>query len=304
MASLRGRSLGNASAATTLSRGGVSGLIWSAEGIFIFQRPVCGGTCADFALYSLGTTAVARKIAKWGKFMPEGTITLREAASRLARIRNPKGKKIESSRLLNVLRSGQLRAGFYFLHGAAWIEIPLWYWQAIGADRFRGIGRKAGDPKSGTYKIKANEIPEEVARVICTLVAQDEKFSGEHQTKTLQEAVADVVGATAVEHEVTIKTRDFDAHLDSRGLQEHNPAPKVGRGRKEGWRELCSYMAAYFGAHYRDRPAEALKIEQAKVDIINLAKNRVSDLPVADTIKEQISNAIALLERNEFKLKK
>jgi hypothetical protein len=241
--------------------------------------------------------------SRGGVSVTEETITLREAASRLARIRNSKG--IESSRLLNVLRSGQLRAGFYFLHGTEWIEIPLWYWQAIGADRFRRLGRKEGDPKSGTYKIKANEIPEEVARVICKLVAQDEKCSGEHQIKTLQEALADVVGATAIEHEVTIKTRDFDAHLDSRGLQEHIPAPKVGRGRKEGWRELCSYMAAYFGAHYRDRPAEALKIEQAKVDIINLAKNRgVSDLPVADTIKEQISNAIALLERNEFKLKK
>ena len=63
-------------------------------------------------------------------------------------------------------------------------------------------------------------------------------------------------------------------------------------------------MAAYFAAHYRDRGTEPLKIEQAKFDILELAKNGgVSDLPTADTIKEQISKAIAFLKRPEFKLK-
>jgi hypothetical protein len=234
--------------------------------------------------------------------MPEETITLREAARRLARIRKPKGKGIESSRLLSLLRSGELKAGCYFFRGTVWIEIPLAHWQGIDANKFR-IGRKAGDPKSGTYKIKANAIPDQVANVLCKLIAREE-VSGQQQTKPLQEEIAEVVGATATEYEATIKTKDFSDYLQRHGLEENKTTTNVGTRRKEGWRELCSYMAAYFAAHYRDRGTEPLKIEQAKFDILELAKNGgVSDLPTADTIKEQISKAIAFLKRPEFKLK-
>ncbi len=59
--------------------------------------------------------------------MPEETMTLRDAARRfrLARLKNPKAKGIASSELLGLLRSGELKAGFYILNGTAWIEIPV-----------------------------------------------------------------------------------------------------------------------------------------------------------------------------------
>lgn len=49
--------------------------------------------------------------------MPEETMTLRDAARRfrLARLKNPKAKGIASSELLGLLRSGELKAGFYNL---------------------------------------------------------------------------------------------------------------------------------------------------------------------------------------------
>jgi len=81
--------------------------------------------------------------------VPEETITLREAARQLARKENPKGKAIQSSNLLSVLRSGELKAGFYFWDGTTWIEIPDAHWGKINSTKF-GIGRKRRDPKSGT----------------------------------------------------------------------------------------------------------------------------------------------------------
>jgi hypothetical protein len=64
-------------------------------------------------------------------------------------------------------------------------------------------------------------------------------------------------------------------------------------------------MAAYFAAHQRDRGAEVLKIKQAKNDIHKFAKDdMVKNLPAEDTIKEEISKALVLLEDPRFKLKK
>jgi hypothetical protein len=224
----------------------------------------------------------------------EETISLREAARRMARIRNPKGSGIESGRLLSLLRSGELKAGFYFLGGTVWIAIALAHWQEIDSNKFR-IGRKPDDPKSGTYQVKANEFAEEVAHALWN----------NEQTSQSREAVTAVIKETVKRYEVAVKTEDFELYLRLRGLDENKTTTNVGRPRKEGWRELCSYMAAYFAAHQRDRGAEPLKIDQAKTDIINIARDdAVHDLPDETTIKEQISEALVLLKDERFNLRK
>jgi hypothetical protein len=106
--------------------------------------------------------------------MTEETLVLRDAARRLARIKNPEATKIEASELLGLLRSGALKAGFYFLNGKSWIEIPLTHWEATGSNSFRRIGVKQDDPKSGTYKIRANRFPDQVASIICKEVGATE----------------------------------------------------------------------------------------------------------------------------------
>jgi hypothetical protein len=225
--------------------------------------------------------------------MPEETITLRNAAQRLARIRSPKGRGIESSRLLSLLRSGELKAGFYFLGGTIWIGIPLAHWQGIDSTQFR-IGRKRDDPTSGTYQIKASEFAKEVAP---TLWNND-------QPGPSREEVTAVIKETANPYQVAVKTEEFQQYLKRHQLDENKTTTNVGRRRKESWRELCSYMAAYFAAHQRDRGAEPLKIDRAKTDIIKIATDdQVPDLPEETTIKEQISKAIDFLQRSEFKLR-
>ena len=130
----------------------------------------------------------------------------------------------------------------------------------------------------------------------------NEETSGQHQIESA--SVADVIKATAQRYEVVVKTKDFQQYLHRHGLDKIKTTTGVGRRRKEGWRELCSYMAAYFAAHQRDRGPEPLKIDRAKTDIIKIATDdQVPDLPEETTIKEQISKAIDFLKRPEFKLK-
>jgi hypothetical protein len=236
--------------------------------------------------------------------MPEETITLREAARRLARIRRPKGKGIESSKLLNVLRSGELKAGYYIMGGALWIEIPLMYWQAISSDRFRRIGQNPDDPKSGTYKIRTSTtLVDQVADLICKAVEEHSPTKG-HDAGAMRNAVTAVVNEAAKSYEVTVKATHFLEYLKNHGLEEKVASTNVGRKRKEGWRELCSYMAAYFAAYQRDR-GRPPKIDQAQTDIIKIAKgDNVLDLPDETTIKDQISQAVGFLDRPEFKLRK
>jgi hypothetical protein len=112
------------------------------------------------------------------------------------------------------------------------------------------------------------------------------------------------IKSAARAHEVLIRSTVFEGYLQRNKLAE-KPADNIaGRQQKAGWRELCSYMAAYFAAHQRDRTTETLKISQAKDDILEAAKQGgVSDLPTADTLKEQIAKAKTLLDGGVFKLK-
>ena len=237
--------------------------------------------------------------------MPEETMTLRDAARRLARIRNPKGRGIESSKLLGLLRSGELKAGFYILDGKAWIEIPLTHWATTPGNKFRRIGRIRHEPKSGAYPVRANEFPDQVARTICKEIEVNERALGQHENQPNLEAITAVVDAAAKSYEVTIKTKEFSDYLQRQGMEETITTAKGGRPEKEGWRGVCRYMAAYMAAHYRDLPTAHLKIKESSDEIFRLAnEDDVPDLPTADTIKEEVSKAIKLLERKDFHLKK
>src|SRR5437588_7771533 len=112
--------------------------------------------------------------------MPEETMTLRDAARRLARLKNPKAKGIASSEWLSLLRSGELKAGFYILNGTAWIEIPVAHWERTGSNKFRSLGRKRNNPKSGAYKVRADKFPDQVATFVCKEIKLNEQTSGRH----------------------------------------------------------------------------------------------------------------------------
>ena len=190
--------------------------------------------------------------------MAEETTTLRDAARRLARAKNPKAKGIQSAELFSVLRAGNLRAGFFILEGSVWVEIPISHWESLAREKFAGIGRKPNDPKSGSYRIRGNQFSDQIAKIISDQIQVDR-----HDPKTALATISAVIAAAEKMTEVTIKTRDITNYLQTLGLNEQFSTGKAGRHRKEGWREICSYMAAYMTAHFRDQPSKALKIKEA-----------------------------------------
>jgi hypothetical protein len=235
--------------------------------------------------------------------MPEQTMTLRDAAQSLARAKNPKAKGIQSSKLLNLLKSGELKAGFYILSGSMWIEIPLAHWETIGTDKFC-IGRDPDVPRSGTYKLSLSKFSPQVAQAICKQLDGNERSAG-HNPSSKIDLLTAVVVAGAKSYEVTVKTKDFTDYLDSHGLKEPITAAKGGRHQKEGWRDLSSYMAAYMAAHQRDRPQDHFTAENSAQEIFLLAKaNNVPDLPSAQSIKLQVSKTMNLLQEPQFNMKK
>src|SRR6476469_2936201 len=147
--------------------------------------------------------------------MPEETMFLRDAALRLARTRNPKTNRIQSSKLFSALQTGERKAGVYILNGTEWIEIPETYWLGINSNKFRRIAR-TDDPKSGTYTLRVTEFPGEVARIICNEIRLNEESSRKHQTELA--SITDVIKATAQQYEVVVKTKEFQQYLQRPGL--------------------------------------------------------------------------------------
>jgi hypothetical protein len=94
-------------------------------------------------------------------------------------------------------------------------------------------------------------------------------------------------------------------YLETHRPEERITTTNVGAPRKEGWRDICSYVAAYMTAHQRDLPEVRMKIKESSEEIFRLATaDEVKDLPSAGAIKEEVSKAMMLLKRDDFQLKK
>lgn len=234
--------------------------------------------------------------------MAEETMILREVARRLAIIKNAKATGVDVDKLHSLLRLGELLAGFYLMGGTVWIDVPVAHWEVISSAKMRKITRKPNEPKSGSYKLRASKFPDQVASVICKQVEAKEETPNQDLTKS--GLVTAVIVAADKSYEVTIRTRTFLEYLERHGIQETITAIKPGRPQMN-WRGVCRYMVAYTVAHYRDLPALQLKINELSAEIIRRAEvDGVTGLPAADTIKEELSKAMDLLERADFQFKK
>ena len=98
--------------------------------------------------------------------MTDTPVTLREAARRISRAKNPKSTGTHAAGLLEMLRSGDLRAGIHFLNATEWIEIPLAYWHKTTSDALEKIKHSSNNQKPGVYRVKATKFPEAVSRIL------------------------------------------------------------------------------------------------------------------------------------------
>jgi hypothetical protein len=221
----------------------------------------------------------------------EQTITLRDVARRLAPLRHSRDK-VASDELLDLLKSGEITAGFRFPGCTIlWIKIPVIYWVPFSSNKFRIIRHSSKKKNSGVLTVQLGEFAEDIVN---QLNAQLEN----KKTKDLDEWKA-LLKATTLSYEVEITVSEWANYLNRHNLTEPDPEikSKSGRHEKTGWRALSVIIGAYIIKHYQETH-EHIKIEEASKKIYKLAEaDKIPDLPAAPTIKEMLSKIHARAEK-------
>ena len=224
----------------------------------------------------------------------EPNISLREVAKRLGRILRLRKGQLPLSRLLRLLQSGDLKAGFLFPgHIASWIPIPTAYWASVGTDKFRSLGYAKNDKhKTGTFKVQISPFADEYVRIVSQAVEKDRENKGKIQsTATVFDELKVAISAASDRYEVVIPECEWADYLARHELEEpaSETKAKSGRHEKTGWRDLSVIIGAYIIKHYQTTK-EQIKIEEASKKIYELAKDdNISNLPSAPTIKDTLS---------------
>jgi hypothetical protein len=95
------------------------------------------------------------------------TLTLRAVALELGKSQAPNNSKIADGKLLGLLKSGELTAGFEFPGLVTrWVPIPATYWMRITSDKFRGIRRGGNSRADGTYKVRVSSFVDEYFQLV------------------------------------------------------------------------------------------------------------------------------------------
>jgi hypothetical protein len=209
------------------------------------------------------------------------TISLRDAGRRLA-LSNRANETVAFGRLLALLKSGQIQAGFQFplQDTVAYIRIPTHYWPTVSSEKFKIIRVAKSNPRSGAYKVKIRQFPAEVAAQVVKTVKPERR----------DEAWQAILAATAQAYEVVILESDWSAYEQSCPMLPVQAVRKsnAGRKEKEGWRDLIDFVGAYIVKHYQDSK-EPIKSDPAAERIRNLAHDAgVFDLPEKSTISDKL----------------
>jgi hypothetical protein len=221
------------------------------------------------------------------------TITLRDVALRLARLPKSGTGKIADSKLLGLLKAGELKAGFHFPGPfTSWILISPSYWAGISSDEFRSIRISAKNRnRNGTFKVRLSQVANECVDVIF----QHLNIEKDGKDDAVWREVKATLAAASRRYEVCIPEQDWEDYLQRHHLEE--PAPdtkgKAGRRQKEGWRHLCVLVGAYLIKHRR-MTTEQPKFEEAARQIHKIGKDEaIPGLPAWPTIKGAISEIYA-----------
>lgn len=230
------------------------------------------------------------------------TTSLREIAVRLARFPISKSRdKIADVRLLSLLKTGELSAGFHFpgLVGS-WIQIPVAYWLGVTGDKFRSIRYASGDKKrTGVFKVKISDFAQEYADLVLNASKSAAKSERNRDlTALFVEELRLAISAAAADYEVVILERDWEVYLQRNKLQEPpaHEKSKVGRHPKTSWRDLSIIIGAYLMKHCETEKGR-LKIVEASKNIHKIATNDgIEDLPASDTIKDVLAKMKSMAE--------
>lgn len=209
-------------------------------------------------------------------------ISLRDVVARL----NPDSNTREYSKLLGLLKVGQIKAGFRFpAFGSLWIEIPKTFWSSVDSAKFRTLRLNKDNPSSGTFRVRLADFAEQISEVVAQRSEPEKHF-------------AEVLAATEQRYEVEILEEEW-ARFSVASPSSLPPPPrksKPGRQELESWRDLCVYIGGYIMKHHK-KTSERMKLVEASKKIHEIAKSdKIRGLPAAGTIERVLSDIVAKAE--------
>jgi hypothetical protein len=214
---------------------------------------------------------------------PISTITLREAAVRLAELHVTRDK-VAHGRLLSLLRSGEIDAGIQFAVDAQtyWLEIPAAYWVQMSSDKMRIISQSRDRRGSGALKLRLGEFPEQVAATVTHV----------HGHQLDNKAWAPVLAACAKSFEVVISQSSWDGYIAKIPQPAVSSGPGSGRREKAGWRPALVITGAYIIKHFRETK-EKIKPKEAADVIYKLCQDEgIAELPASATIADELAKIL------------
>jgi hypothetical protein len=218
------------------------------------------------------------------------TISLHDAGRRLAELHGSR-EQVACGRLLGLLKTGQIKAGFQFSAGStlSWIAIPAHYWAKVSSNKFKIIRYSKTSPKSGALTVRLSEFAEEV-------VTQLNEAPGHERAAS--DKWKGVLAATSHRYEVAIIEADWIAYEKQNPPSEPAPKKKSKLGRPpKNRKELCVIIGAYIIKHHQVSPEAKIKVELASEVIHKIAEDdKIFDLPTAPTIKEALSSILSRAE--------
>lgn len=219
--------------------------------------------------------------------MPVETMTLRDAALKLAELHRVGRDKVPAGMLLAKLRAGEIAAGFRFPgRSELWTRIPAQYWSRVSSDKFRSIRNISTNPGSGSFKIRPGRF--------ASLLAGE--LLGRVDLNDVEELSGFLDGASRqCEIEIEIKElEDYKARNslhESKETKETKEKNRQGRNENYCWKDLCVIIGASIGQHYyNEKRAKPFKIDETSRAIRGIAEaQEVEDLVDWTSIKPVLS---------------
>ena len=217
--------------------------------------------------------------------MKRSVISFREVARRLGGFCKPK-RLVDPDKLLSLLKSGELTAGFEYpgQNIVLWIPIPQTYWLATHMHKFHSLNIN-DDPRSGTFTVRISEFSEELTKSLTESVNDASKRADQ-----LSYALAN----SNRPYEVVITDEEWASYLERNELRYPVLENKKTSGRHElaSWARLSVIIGAYIVKHFRETK-EPLRASKVAPLIHQMAENEeISDLPSTPTIEDHISKIL------------
>ena len=223
----------------------------------------------------------------------EMTISLREIAIRLSQLKSKK-EQPDVDRLLALLKSGKLLAGFVF-PGLVnrWIDIPQTYWAGIGTDRFLAVTYSDGsDKKIGAFKVPLRDFAAQYIQCLAGGVSESMKVDANGAVTALLEEVQHAVPLMAKYFEVRVREEVWTEYLSIHNLLDpyERKKPTAGANQKQGWREMSEIIGAYILDHAMSTPTARIKFKNAAEEIHRIAvAEQVNEPPGVSMIQDLLS---------------